>query len=63
MKIERSHIHLIELKNKSYYNLNELKEQMVLYIMQPNKAILELMLESYFLISSMFKGVEMNIFR
>ena len=61
MKIERSHIHLIELKNKSYYNLNELKEQMVLYIMQPNKAILELMLESYFLISSMFKGVEMNI--
>lgn len=61
MNIERSHIHLIELKNKSYYNLNELKEQMVLYIMQPNKAILELMLESYFLISSMFKGVEMNI--
>ena len=61
MKIERSHIHLIELKNKSYYNLSELKEQMVLYIMQPNKAILELMLESYFLISSMFKGVEMNI--
>ena len=61
MNIERSHIHLIELKNKSYYNLSELKEQMVLYIMQPNKAILELMLESYFLISSMFKGVEMNI--
>ena len=29
--------------------------------MQPNKAILELMLESYFLISSMFKGLEMNI--
>ena len=61
MSIERNHIHLIELKNKSYYNLSELKEQMVLYIMQPNKAILELMLESYFLISSMFKGVEMNI--
>jgi hypothetical protein len=61
MKIERRHIHLIELINKRCYNLSELKQQMVLYIMQPNKAILELMLESYFLISSMFKGVEMNI--
>ena len=34
---------------------------MVLYIIQPNKEVFTIILESYFLISSMFKGVETNI--
>ena len=41
--------------------MEQLKEEMVLYIIQPNKEALSIILESYFLISSMFKGVETNI--
>ena len=41
--------------------MDQLKEEMVLYIIQPNKEVFSIILESYFLISSMFKGVEANI--
>ena len=41
--------------------MDQLKEEMVLYIIQPNKEVFSIILESYFLISSMFKGVETNI--
>ena len=61
MNIERANIHLIDMANKSFYNLNQLKEEMVLYIIQPNIEVFNTILESYFLISSMFKGVETNI--
>ena len=61
MGIENSKIHLVDVKQKSYYNLDELKEEMILYVIQPNKEILLLILESYFLVSSVFKGVETNI--
>ena len=60
MNIEKSKIHLIDLQ-KSFYNLAELKEEMVIYIIQPNKEIFANILESYFLISSKFQGVETNI--
>ena len=61
MNIEKRNIHLIDVKQKSFYKLDELKEQMVLYIIQPNKEVFSIILESYFLISSMFIGVEANI--
>ena len=57
MGIERTKIHLIDLKQKSFYNLEELKEEMILYVIQPNKEAFSIVLESYYLISSMFKGV------
>ena len=61
MNIERPNIHLIDLKQKSFYKLEELKEEMILYIIQPNREVFSIILESYFLISSMFLGVEANI--
>ena len=61
MGIENSKIHIVDVNQKSYYNLDELKEEMILYVIQPNKEILLLILESYFLVSSVFKGVETNI--
>ena len=61
MNIAKSNIHLVDVKQKSYYNLNELEEEMVLYIIQPKKEVFSLILESYFLITSMFKGVQTNI--
>ena len=57
MGIERTKIHLIDLKQKSFYNLEELKEEMILYVIQPKKEVFSIVLESYYLISSMFKGV------
>ena len=60
MNIEKSKIHLVELKN-NFYNLDELKEDLVIYIIQPNKEIFSNILESYFLISSRFQGVETSI--
>ena len=41
--------------------MDQLKEEMVLYIIQPDKEVFQIILESFFLISSMFKGVEANI--
>ena len=61
MNIDKKNIHLIDITQKSFYNLNELKEEMVLYIIQPNQDVFKTILESYFLISSMFKTVETNI--
>ena len=61
MNIERNHIHLIDVKQKSFYKLDELNEEMILYIIQPNREVFSIILESYFLISSMFVGVEANI--
>ena len=60
MNIEKSKIHLIDLQ-KSFYNLDELKEDLVIYIIQSNKEIFSNILESYFLISSKFQGVETSI--
>ena len=60
MNIEKSKIHLIDLQ-KSFYNLDELKEDVVIYIIQSNKEIFSNILESYFLISSKFQGVEASI--
>ena len=60
MNIEKSKIHLIDLQ-KSFYNLDELKEDLVIYIIQSNKEIFSNILESYFLISSKFQGVEASI--
>ena len=61
MSIEKNNIHLIDLKQKSFYNLDQLKEEMVLYIIQPYKDVFQTILESYYLISSRFKEVETNI--
>ena len=61
MNIEKNNIHLIDIKQKSFYNLDELKEEMVLYIIQPYKEVFQTILESYYLISSRFKEVETNI--
>ena len=61
MNIERNHIHLIDVKQKSFYKLDELNEEMILYIIQPNREVFSIILESYFWISSMFVGVEANI--
>ena len=52
MNIDNAKIHLVDVKQKSYYNLDELKEEMILYIIQPNKPTLELILESYFLLTN-----------
>ncbi len=62
MNIDFDKIHLVDVKQKSYYNLDELKEEMILYIIQPNKPTLELILESYFfLTTSSYKAIEANI--
>ena len=62
MNIDNAKIHLVDVKQKSYYNLDELKEEMILYIIQPNKPTLELILESYFfLTTSSYKAIEANI--
>ena len=61
MSIEKNNIHLIDLKQKSFYNLDQLKEEMILYIIQPYKDVFQTILESYYLIPSRFKEVETNI--
>ena len=61
MNIEKSKIHPIDLKEKSFYNLDEVNEEMILYIIQPKKEIFADILESYFLISSKFQEIETNI--
>ena len=62
MNIDNDKIYIVDVKQKSYYNLDELKEEMILYIIQPNKPTLELVLESYFfLTTSSYKAIETNI--
>ena len=52
----------VDISQKSQYNLEKLKEEMVLFIIQPDRDIFQYnVLESYFFISSMYKGVETNI--
>ena len=61
MNIEKFKIHPIDLEQKSFYNLDEIKEEMILYIIQPKKEIFINSLESYFLVSSKFQEIEANI--
>ena len=52
----------IDISQKNKYNLEKLKEDMVLFIIQPDRDIFQYnVLETYFFVSSMYKGVETNI--
>ena len=53
---------IIDISQKNKYNLEKLTEDMVIFIIQPDRDIFQYnVLESYFFISSMYKGVETNI--
>ena len=61
MNIEKTKIYAIETEIKKLNNLNEIKEEMILYVIQPNKEILEDVIDSFYNVSNKFKGVLTNI--
>lgn len=61
MNIEKTKIYAIETEIKKLNNLSEIKEEMILYVIQPNKEILEDVIDSFYNVSNKFKGVLTNI--
>lgn len=61
MNIDKTKIYAIETEIKKLNNLSEIKEEMILYVIQPNKEILEDVIDSFYNVSNKFKGVLTNI--
>ena len=61
MGIEKSNIHIVGVNQNNIYNLEHVDEQAILFIIQPDLTIFTKIVEVYFLISSLIKGIESNI--
>jgi hypothetical protein len=61
MGIEKANIHVIGVNQNNIYNLEQVNEQSILFITQPDLPIFQKIVEVQFLISSFIKGIESNI--
>ena len=61
MGIEKGNIHVVGADQKYIYNLENIKEESILFITQPDLTIFQKIVEVHFLISSLIKGIESNI--